>query len=126
MAALAKQAINILHGIHERGIVHNDIKPEHLVIKDDTMYLIDYGCSGPIGIPSKLETPKFASYFGFESEKKDFESLWYSFLSLCMKLPWDKNEIQELEELNLRLKYSPENQLKAFPQIAPIFSELLN
>eukprot|EP01124_Arcella_intermedia_P037137 TRINITY_DN9877_c0_g1_i3.p1 TRINITY_DN9877_c0_g1~~TRINITY_DN9877_c0_g1_i3.p1 ORF type:complete len:730 (+),score=167.43 TRINITY_DN9877_c0_g1_i3:34-2190(+) len=126
MVLLAKQAVDILHGIHKRGIMHNDIKPDHFVIKNNAMYLIDYGCSGPIGIPSKLETPKFASYFGFESEKKDFESLWYSFLSLCMKLPWDKNEIQELEELNLRLKYSPENQLKAFPQIAPIFSELLN
>ncbi|KAA6367289.1 MAG: hypothetical protein EZS28_037184, partial [Streblomastix strix] len=44
----AKQAINALHNLHNKGVVHRDIKPGNFVIGNDqntvgTFYLINFG-----------------------------------------------------------------------------------
>ena len=57
---IAKQAIDILNQIHQQGIVHNDIKPHHLIISNNSLFLIDFGAAGKIGDEYDLCTPLFA------------------------------------------------------------------
>lgn len=59
---IANKAIDILQEIHQRGIVHKDIKPQHLIISNNNLYIIDYGAAGPPG-PAPVETPKFSSSY---------------------------------------------------------------
>ena len=64
---IANRAIDILQQIHKRGIVHKDIKPQHLVFFRNDLFLIDYGSAGPAGTESTFSTAKYAStdsYFG--------------------------------------------------------------
>jgi len=38
-----EQAEDILVGLQERGVKHNDIKAKEVLVKDDRLYLCDYG-----------------------------------------------------------------------------------
>jgi len=124
---IANWAIDILQLIHKRGILHNDIKPEHLVIFQNFLYLIDYGSAGPIGTNATFCTPKFAStssYFGVLDEKSDFEALWFSLLSLCQQLPWDAASISAKDEFYLKLQNLPKKLAPTYPELANRFSLL--
>jgi len=35
----------ILADIHRRGVLHRDIKPDNIIIHDETVSLIDFGCA---------------------------------------------------------------------------------
>lgn len=55
--------IEILKSIHSRGVLYVDVKPEHFVVQEDKLYLVDYGSSrllnknyGPYFV-----TPKYCS-----------------------------------------------------------------
>eukprot|EP01124_Arcella_intermedia_P012809 TRINITY_DN1918_c0_g1_i1.p1 TRINITY_DN1918_c0_g1~~TRINITY_DN1918_c0_g1_i1.p1 ORF type:complete len:302 (-),score=38.88 TRINITY_DN1918_c0_g1_i1:144-1049(-) len=124
---VANQAIDILEAIHKRGVIHKDIKPSHLVFFQNSLYLIDFGAAGPPG-PSDLVTWRFASILGhFKGldldEKSDFESLWFSFLSLHGKLPWDG--VDQGNALTLKLRSKPCDLQQQYPTLANIFYPLL-
>lgn len=38
-----RQAFDLIKEVHLAGFTHNDIKPENFIIKDDELYLIDFG-----------------------------------------------------------------------------------
>eukprot|EP01124_Arcella_intermedia_P031934 TRINITY_DN7343_c0_g1_i2.p1 TRINITY_DN7343_c0_g1~~TRINITY_DN7343_c0_g1_i2.p1 ORF type:complete len:699 (+),score=179.91 TRINITY_DN7343_c0_g1_i2:26-2122(+) len=122
---IAKEAIEILEQIHQRGILHKDIKPDHLVFSHNKLYLIDYGCAGPADVEAQYETPQYSSLSTFigcpESEKMDFESLWFSLISLIKPLPWDATEdIHPNKMLRLKLRSLPDRK-KTFPNIDTLF-----
>lgn len=46
---IAENVMTILQGVHGRGVVHRDMKPENILMGKDTeqqqIYLVDYGIS---------------------------------------------------------------------------------
>lgn len=42
---LWKAAVEIVRGIHNRGVAIMDIKPDHLILSSRGLYIVDYGCS---------------------------------------------------------------------------------
>jgi serine/threonine protein kinase len=114
------EAVNVLETIHTLGILHRDIKPDNLMIKErsrnaNQLYVIDFGLSkwflDSSGNHIKEKTTKtmvgtikYSSinvHNGIEpSRRDDLESLCYTFMSLYGKeLMW-VNVCEELKRID--------------------------
>lgn len=51
---------NNINNLHSQGIVHNDIKPNNIIVRNDEMYLIDLASSGWLN--QQYSSKKFKSY----------------------------------------------------------------
>jgi len=103
--------LSIIEDIHKLFIVHRDIKPHHFMIRNDNLYLIDFGISTfYIDENQKLKpnnktenmigSPNYASYYvhgGHSySRRDDMISLGYIYIYLHFKkLPWDNINIED-------------------------------
>lgn len=106
---IAPKAITIIEGIHIRGFVHRDIKPDNLLLsrnglKDRQLFLVDYGLCKKFKVNNVdhiaykngkrlTGTIRYASthtHLGEEqSRRDDLESLGYVLIYLIKrKLPW--------------------------------------
>jgi serine/threonine protein kinase len=56
---IATEVIRILQCIHERGLSHNDIKPDHIVFDSQGLFLIDFGGCTKLGSDIPFITQKF-------------------------------------------------------------------
>jgi len=129
---IAKQSIEILQGIHKQGIIHKDIKPDHLVMSKGKLYFIDFGCAGPRNTLPFLNTLRYSAPLtdltGIVDEKCDFESLWFSFLTLFNNgcLPWDdKDNLGCI--INTKKEYLPQNQKNYdYFGLSKIFSKVIS
>lgn len=110
---LADQMLQRLQTLHDRRVIHRDLKPDNFVFglehHGNDLYLIDFGLSKcyvhpdtQVHIPfqtgkSLIGTPRYASinnHCGIEqSRRDDLESLGYLLLYfLAGKLPWQASE----------------------------------
>jgi serine/threonine protein kinase len=127
--SLSKKMVERLEFIHSKGILHRDIKPDNFLLKDDELYLIDFGLckkwktnEGSHIKERKERTPLGTSNYisvnvhnGIDpSRRDDMESVGYIILFLLLKsmeLPWSNcqnhQEIAE-EKINLLQKNIPE------------------
>lgn len=95
--------LQILHDIHNYGVLHRDIKPENFMLRSDGMlFLIDFGMAvyqdgsehTVGGTTTPIGTPKFMSLFIHRGSKPtrrdDVISMSYIALFLLQngKLPW--------------------------------------
>ena len=124
------QCLERLKEIHEKGIIHRDMKPENLVIgykgKEKNIYLIDFGLSKLINVEKKnsnllpiikkekivIGTVRYISlntHLGNEQSKKDdLESLAYIMVYFIKgELPW-----QNIKAKSRKEKYSKIYQIK--------------
>lgn len=98
------EMLKIIMSVHEKGLIHRDIKPDNFLLKDNTVYLIDFGfcktfIQDRIHIPMKpihklIGSPNYASVHSHQllelSRRDDLESLGYIMCYLYYgKLEWE-------------------------------------
>ena len=98
--------LEILDNVHDKFVIHRDIKPDNLMVKNGHIFLIDFGLSTIFVDENKkhkkyqeiqntiLGTPKYISHNihqGIEpSRRDDLISLGYMYINMFMgSLPWD-------------------------------------
>eukprot|EP01129_Flabellula_baltica_P004403 TRINITY_DN1528_c0_g1_i12.p1 TRINITY_DN1528_c0_g1~~TRINITY_DN1528_c0_g1_i12.p1 ORF type:complete len:545 (+),score=114.17 TRINITY_DN1528_c0_g1_i12:255-1889(+) len=117
------RAGTILNRIHERQVVHCDVKPEHVILSDKDVYLIDFGGSFAVDEDKYPEifTPMYASpnvlVWGRKPEPQDdLFSLFYSFYATKTgHLPWERSKIDACD-LFYDLRHSQKEGLKEMQQ----------
>ena len=123
---IAVQCLYRLEVLHDKGWLHQDIKPENILVdsfRGDTLYLVDYGTSKSWKTsnnkhitpgPSKkiVGTARYsciANHDGYkQSRRDDLESLGYVLLYFILtKLPW-----QGVKATNFRTKWKRVGSIK--------------
>jgi serine/threonine protein kinase len=122
---IAPEYIRIIQGIHNKGFLHRDVKPENMLrgVSGSTYWLIDYGLAkkyireGGEHIPQIINkpvvgTPRFVSrhvHAGSQSARRDdMESLGYVFIYLAKgALPWNTKKSDTRKE---KLKFIAETK----------------
>ena len=118
--------LSIIEDIHSLFVVHRDIKPHHFMIKNDNIYLIDFGISTfyvdenrkhKPNIKSEyiIGSPNYLSYFLHEgnsySRRDDMISIGYIYIFLTTNiLPWENVHIVDKEYSNIHILHK-QNQL---------------
>ena len=123
------QMINTLIHIHQYGVIHRDIKPQNFMIKNKSVYLIDFGLA-TIYLDENNEhvkekptdsfimgTPKFISLFIHYGKdpcrRDDLISVLYIYLYfLYEKLPWENINVKEDTEYSPYHILHPNNQMR--------------
>ena len=121
---IGDQILSILEFIHDRHIIHRDIKPDNfcmgLSYNSKYVYLVDFGLAKKYRSSSSLihfplinkkrltGTPRYASInalIGFEqSRRDDLESLGYVLMYFLIgKLPWQKLIAKTKDERNKKI-----------------------
>eukprot|EP01129_Flabellula_baltica_P007154 TRINITY_DN274_c0_g2_i2.p1 TRINITY_DN274_c0_g2~~TRINITY_DN274_c0_g2_i2.p1 ORF type:complete len:618 (-),score=118.92 TRINITY_DN274_c0_g2_i2:222-1814(-) len=107
------EVAKILNRVHDRKVVHCDVKPEHIIISPDGVFLIDFGSSYNIGEEwSHRATMLYASthvlYGGTAEFQDDYISLFYSFYHTTSgKLPWETVKLNP-KDLNMEYRWAQE------------------
>lgn len=104
--AIMVTLISILKSIHNKLIIHRDIKPQNVMLKNGELFLIDFGfatfyvddCANHLiddgNRQNIIGTPKYVSFHvhcgSLPSRRDDLISLGYMYVYLASrKLPWD-------------------------------------
>ena len=141
-AMLGYQMVNILQYIHDRHIIHRDIKPDNFVMgakrHNDRLYLLDFGLAKkyrssrtlvqyPYIKKKKLTgTARYASIHALEayeqSRRDDLESVGYVLMYFLRgELPWQGLKVKSKEDrykriLDKKKETSSEELCKGFPK----------
>jgi serine/threonine protein kinase len=119
--------IEVMESVHNAGVIHRDIKPQNFMIKNNELFLIDFGLAlfyrdedgnhiDKRNQDTITGTPKYVSYFNHcgepNSRRDDLISLGYMYLFICAgKLPWDNIAVQ-CENTNELLLEHPKNVIR--------------
>ena len=140
-AMLGYQMVNVLQYIHDRHIIHRDIKPDNFVMgakeNNDRLYLLDFGLAKkyrssrtliqyPYIKKKKLTgTARYASIHALEayeqSRRDDLESVGYVLMYFLRgELPWQGLRVKSKEDrykniLDKKKETSSEELCKNFP-----------
>lgn len=113
------QLAKILHYLHQRSIVHLDLKPENIMVQpDNTVKLIDFGLANHLGmrdhLGSDFNSPQGTPYYIAPEQlcgirnmvQSDIYSLGIVFFEmLTAKLPFERSD--KLSVVKLRLTREP-------------------
>jgi len=124
---IVSRCIDILQEIHRKGILHRDIKPSHIIFSKDEPYIIDFGAAGERESETLYATPEYSAScadFVPPGESSDFESLWFSLLSLRQPLPWKYTLSNCYETWILKNQHLPHNMIDRYPLLIQPFLAL--
>ena len=142
VAKLGLQMIEILRFIHNKNIIHRDIKPDNFVVgkndKNKNLYILDFGLAKKYRSSKTLEhypmikhknltgTARYASINALnglsQSRRDDLEAVGYVLLYFLRgKLPWQGIRLKKKEErynriMEKKIETTPEELCKDFPQ----------
>ena len=143
---LAIQSIKILQQMHQKGLVHQDLKPENIMTgKEDnnTIYLMDFGLTKSFLNKNKVHkritsniTPVGTAAFASlnchmrksQSRRDDLEAMGYVFLFCLnnMSLPWDLENPNEETFDNIYPKKSQLSSQEMFAGHPQCFCEYMS
>ena len=136
VSILMNSTLLVLREIHNHGMVHCDIKPDNLMLKNDNLnlvYLIDFGFTRRHSPENKktnssIGTPDYMSRRVHEKHQPsyvdDVESLFYVSLFLYYKaIPWST---QPLPDIIKRQKHTLFYDTRKLPIFFQNFSNLLH
>ena len=141
-ALLAYQMLTVLQYIHDRHIIHRDIKPDNFVMGanelNSTLYLLDFGLAKKYRSSKTLEqnpyikkkkltgTARYASIHALEemeqSRRDDLESIGYVLMYFLRgNLPWQGLKVKSKENryakiLEKKKETTSEQLCKNFPE----------
>lgn len=110
---LAISMIDMMEEIHKKGYVYRDVKPENFVIKNNNLYILDFGLTKKF-VPKTnkkkdfVGTTRYASinaHLGIElAPRDDLESLFYTWMYFINGgLPWQgldiKNKYEKMKKI---------------------------
>lgn len=58
---IMRQLLDAAIILNRLGIVHRDFKPDNVIIKDEAVYVIDFGLSGDVGYDKDMEDYLFGT-----------------------------------------------------------------
>lgn len=127
---LWEAAVDIIKGVHAKGIVLMDLKPSHFILSLHGLFLIDYGLSYVLSVgrditllmsTSSFSSVRESSHIANPGYRADWESLIFCFLYITQrKLPWLKEGISDKQRINMKQKV-----LKQFPELPPLCVPML-
>lgn len=135
LAKLIQGCIKLLEQVHRNYVLHRDIKPQNIMVRQGELFLIDFGFSifyinadTRKHIEGQTDTivgsARYASYYVHEgcvsSRRDDLISLGYMYIWIMLNdLPW--NSLVEKEEEQSILICSEANQqrkeMKSWPKL---------
>ena len=138
--------LEILENVHKHYVIHRDIKPQNIMMKNGELFLIDFGLStfymdedfNHVECKQNKEyilgTPKYISYnihCGYEpSRRDDLISLGYMYMDIqlhCLHglqgLPWSNIDYPSSNETNAIINQE-RKRLKSWPHISELCSNL--
>ena len=142
VAKLGLQMIEILEYIHNKHILHRDIKPDNFVMgrgeKSKFLYLLDFGLAKKYRSSTTLKqypmikkknltgTARYASINALngitQSRRDDLEAVGYVLLYFLRgKLPWQGLHVKNKEEryhkiMEIKMETTPHELCKGFPK----------
>ena len=144
---IMRTMINIFQLMHSKLVIHRDIKPQNIMLKQGELYLIDFGfatfyvdenSNHIVDDGSRqhiIGTPKYVSYHihcgSLPSRRDDLISLGYVYMYLYnRKLRWDtiieseKTDTEYEDTHILNYKNKQRKVLKEFENIQPICAQI--
>jgi serine/threonine protein kinase len=142
VAKLGLQMINILEYIHNKHIIHRDIKPDNFVMgrgeKSKYLYLLDFGLAKKYRSSTTLKhypmikkknltgTARYASINALngltQSRRDDLEAVGYVLMYFLRgKLPWQGLHMKNKEDryhkiMEIKMETTPHVLCKGFPE----------
>lgn len=105
---IVQKILNILYSIHDEYVIHRDIKPDNIMIKNNEIYIIDFGMATFYldgdgehienkNIEDIIGSLNYCSYFVHKlntpSRRDDILSTFYILIFLLFKkTPWENSE----------------------------------
>ena len=113
--------IKIIENIHNKGVIHRDIKPDNFMYKNGKLYLLDYGLATMYLDNGEIHKPenKISNIIGsinyisvnvhkyiLPSRRDDIESIIYVLFYLYNKLEWENLTEIEIKNKKYNLLYN--------------------